>query len=259
MTRPLQSSTCPPRTEPTSSWPPRRPQGKRALDFRQYRRQLAADLTLAEAKERRRVAEGLHDQVGPLLTLAGMRLDAIEISTGRPMAEVRDLVRQALTEIRDLTFDLRAPLLESHGIAAALRDLGSRWQKQHGLVCQVKTADISLDGIPLQLTEEWSVFLLRAARELLWNIVKHASARRVVVSLERHGKAVTLRVQDDGGGFAPREPLRTTSEGGFGLPELQRRAEQLGGRLSIETSDRGACVQIAAPLEMAASAWPTAV
>lgn len=259
MTRPLPSHSHSLHGKRTRPWARRQPQGHAPLGCGRPR-PTAADLTLAEARERQRVAQGLHDHIGPLLTLAGMRLDAVEASTGRSMTEVRDLVRQALKEVRSLTFDLRAPLLESHGLSAALEDLGRRWQAQHGLECEVTAADF-----PLGLTEAWNVFLLRATRELLWNIVKHADACRVVVSLQHRAGIVELRVDDDGDGFKEshfgkaQPSLHTTSQGGLGLPELRRRAEQLGGQLHIATSKQGTRVQISVPTEAAATAWPAAV
>ena len=128
-----------------------------ALDnaqFQQRLRALASQLSLAEERERKRLATGLHDQIGQPLAVLKMRLDALQEPLSysllaKHLDRLRDLANQALQETRSFTFDLSSPLLYEVGLEAALEWLTERFQQQYELECTFED-----DGQPKPLGDD---------------------------------------------------------------------------------------------------------
>jgi PAS domain S-box-containing protein len=213
-------------------------------------RRLASELVVAEERERRRIARGLHDQLGQLLALAGSKLAALLESPAAggisgPLTDIGALLDQAIQETRSLTFELSSPVLYELGLEAALQGLGEQTGEQHGM--RVHFVD---DHQPKPLTDEMRTVLYRVARELLVNIVKHAQARHVWLAVSREGEHLHLTIRDDGVGFNAYEggdALYHTR--GFGLFSIRQQVEYLGGHVEIDTvAGGGTRVAIIAPL-----------
>lgn len=213
-------------------------------------RTMAAELAEAEQRERRRLSQVLHDHLQQLLVAAKMKVARVHRRTdnpslGRIVAEVGELLDQAITESRSLTVELSPPVLYDAGLTAGLQWLGRQMEEKHGLPIVVQ-ADPSAEP-----SEEGTrVFLFQAARELLFNVVKHAQAELAWVCLSKTAEQhVCLEVADNGVGFDPQQ-LRTStdSHGGFGLFNVRERLELLGGRLEMEAGeDGGTRVKILVP------------
>jgi len=207
------------------------------LAYQKQLRSLASELSLTEERERRRIAAGLHDHVGQLLTITGMKLEALAESTSKSdfaagLAEVRGHIDEALRATKSLTFELSPPTLYELGLGQALEWFGEQIQEEHGIRVQVED-----NGDPTPLEEDILVLLFRATRELLLNVVKHAKATVAEVSIHKDGRTMRISVQDDGVGFdtsAQRPLLR--KNGGFGLFNVRERLDHLGGRLEIESA-----------------------
>ena len=210
-------------------------------------RRLAAEVCLAEARERRRIAGEMHDHLGQALAVIRLRLqnlrgDAVLGGHGGTLDELIALSDQAIRFTRGLTFELSPPVLYELGLGPALEWLGEDAGRRHGLRVRVR------DRARRPLPDDLKVMLWTSARELLHNVVKHADARRVDIRLECAGGGIELAVADDGRGFAPD---RTPREAGdhFGLFSIEERLRQLGGSLRIDTAPgRGASVVLSAPL-----------
>jgi signal transduction histidine kinase len=213
---------------------------------------LAYQLALAEDKERRRIAVGLHDHVGQLLASAKLLLDVLlakadGASDGPTLNALGEMLDQAIWATRTLTFELSSPVLCHLGLEAALQRLGEEIEQAHGLRVEVPAA-----RPPLPLAEEVRDLLFRVGRELLINVVKHAEARRAVVSIDRIGADVRLEVRDDGRGFDPTGAGRgVSSGGGFGLFAAQEQLAGIGGALEIASArSAGTRIVARAPLEV---------
>jgi signal transduction histidine kinase len=213
---------------------------------------LAYQLALAEDKERRRIAVGLHDHVGQLLASAKLLLDVLlakadGASDGPTLNALGEMLDQAIWATRTLTFELSSPVLCHLGLEAALQRLGEEIEQAHGLRVEVPAA-----RPPLPLAEEVRDLLFRVGRELLINVVKHAEARRAVVSIDRIGADVRLEVRDDGRGFDPTGAGRgVSSGGGFGLFAAQEQLAGIGGGLEIASArSAGTRIVARAPLEV---------
>jgi two-component system sensor histidine kinase UhpB len=179
----------------------------------------------AQERERRRIAQDLHDEVNQALTAVSLRLQAsIERAPAdlrKELLETKRLSGQAMEELLALARQLRPALLDDHGLIPALHSQVRDFAERTGV-----RARFNARGSVPRLTQEQQLVIYRVTQESLSNIVQHAGARSVDVELSFIGRIV-LRVSDDGCGFTgPRN-------GGLGLSGMRERALLAGGQLSI--------------------------
>jgi PAS domain S-box-containing protein len=212
--------------------------------------QLSADLLRSQDGERRRIARELHDGTAQKLAALDMslrRLQKHEIELPRKqalLAESIDLVTASSREIRTLSYLLHPPLLDEIGLATALRAYADGFQQRTGISIELK---ISPDFG--RLDDVFELTLFRIVQEGLANIHRHSGSPVAIIRLEKHLADIRLVVEDRGSGL-PREfqsPDRAAGLG-VGLLGMRERAEQLGGRLQIESSTAGTRVAVSLPL-----------
>jgi two-component system, NarL family, sensor histidine kinase UhpB len=179
----------------------------------------------AQEAERARVARGLHDEVGQVLTGVLLQLEG----EGRS-DEAKVAVRQALDEVRRIARELRPEMLEHLGLVSALTELARKFAGQSGLRIERRFAD---DLPPLSDEAELTVY--RVAQESLTNVARHAQASRVEVALEPGAGSVVLRVVDDGRGMDETAAL----DGHGGLRGMRERAVLVGGALAVKRAREG--------------------
>ena len=190
----------------------------------------------AQEAERTRIARGLHDEVGQVLTGVLLQLE----SEGRS-EETKAAVRQALEEVRRIARELRPEMLEHLGLVSALTELSRKIAVQSGLRIERRFAD---DLPPLSDEAELAVY--RVAQESLTNIARHANASRVEVALQPGAGSVVLRVVDDGRGMDDTAVLN----GHGGLRGMRERAVLVGGALAVKRAhDGGVEVRFEVPAE----------
>jgi signal transduction histidine kinase len=146
-----------------------------------------------------------------------------------------------------LTFDLSYPILYELGFEAAVAEwLTDQVQEKH----RIKT-EFEDDGHQKPLDEDIRMLLFRNVRELLVNVIKHAQANKVRVSIRRVNEYINVSVEDDGVGFDPVEVTSTAAQKAkFGLFSIRERLEQLGGLIEIESEPgRGSKITMIAPLK----------
>jgi PAS domain S-box-containing protein len=225
---------------------------ERTAELREYQqklRNLASELVVTEQRERRRIAEGLHDHLGQLLAatkmvLATMRTSvAVMPETQKSLNQAMDLLTQAIQYTRTLTSELSPPVLYDLGLEAALQWLAQQFRGQYGLHVIVKAEP---DAEPK--AEESRLALFTAAREALFNCVKHAKTQTAEVTLSREDALVKVVVEDRGVGF---DPAAKRSGDGFGLFNIRERLDLLGGGVRIESQKgKGTRVTLKAPVEV---------
>jgi two-component system, NarL family, sensor histidine kinase DevS len=186
----------------------------------------------AEELERARLARELHDETGQALTsiLLGLKHldDVIETDVARDAtAALRELVVTTLQDVRRLAVELRPSALDDFGLVAAIERLAGTVAEQSELV-----VDLEARLGDQRLPAEAETALYRIVQEALTNVVKHASARRVSITLVRKEGFAVVVVEDDGQGFE-REATRAGSLGFVGMRE---RVELVGGRLTVESA-----------------------
>jgi signal transduction histidine kinase len=155
------------------------------------------------------------------------------------LREIRATTYDALREMRLLIFELRPPVLKREGLAAALQVRLDAVEGRFGMETEFQGNGVS------QLSPDVEEGLYRVAQEALNNILKHARASSVAVSLSQSQEVVTLEIIDNGTGF---DPLAARERGGFGLRGMEERAARLGGQLVIDsTPGKGTRIQVEIP------------
>ena len=211
-------------------------------------RELADDLTQSEERQRRKIALRLHDGVGQILSVAKMKLREAETSADSPtraqeLVAIRKTIEQALDDTRSLTLELTPPLLYDAGLVPALEWLVEHFQKNHPSI------QFHFDGHSEPAAMECRLILFQIARELLYNVVKHAKARNAWVRLDNSQGQIRMQVRDDGvGGISPSTPASSHLEDGFGLFSIQERIRLHGGSVAIDSPPGlGTAVTIGCP------------
>jgi signal transduction histidine kinase len=188
----------------------------------------------AQESERKHLARELHDETGQALTSILLGLGTIRAAKSaeaaeRAEAEVRELVVQALQDVRRLAVELRPAVLDDFGLAPALARLAATFAERTGVVTDVETR------LEQRLPAEIETALYRLVQEALTNVVKHAKARHVSIIVGARPGRVVVTVDDDGQGFVEAE----VESSSLGLLGMRERLALLGGSLEIESSLAG--------------------
>jgi len=210
---------------------------------------LASELTLAEQRERRRLAQVLHDHLQQVLyaarlSVATLRRRAQDETLHPAIQQVDELLGQCIDESRSLTMEISPPVLYDAGLVAGLEWLARRMEQSYGL-----TVAVDADPQAEPEAEDVRILLFQSVRELLFNVVKHAEVPRARVKMTRSGRQVRIVVADGGAGFDPAK-IHTDEAcaAGFGLFSIRERLELLGGRLDLSAAPgKGTRVTIYAP------------
>jgi signal transduction histidine kinase/ligand-binding sensor domain-containing protein len=189
----------------------------------------------AVVDERNRLARELHDSVAQSMYGVTLLAEVVSqlLSAGRAdqvaghLEELKDTAKESLAEMRLLIYELRPTVLEEEGLASALQARLEAVENRAGLETEFHLAS------ELTLGSQAEEALFRIAQEALNNVLKHAQARCVTVSLGQTEHSVTLEIADDGTGF---DPSKARRGGGLGLRGMGERAAEIGARLEIESA-----------------------
>jgi two-component system NarL family sensor kinase len=203
------------------------------------RRRLVTQSLETEDRERRRLAEALHDHAIQNLLVARQELD-----NGGPdpvnLGRAREGVDRTLRQLREAAFDLHPYAREHAGLGPVLQRVADQEGARGGYEARV-TVSPDATGIHDQL-------IFSVARELLINAAKHAGAGFVSLVIERVGGEVVLELSDDGHGIDPARRAAALLEGHIGLASITERIEAIGGTIAISTApDQGTTVRAALP------------
>jgi len=202
------------------------------------RRRLMRLLVEAHEDERRAIAADIHDDPLQVMAAVSLRLHSLrrrldDEPAQRSVEAVEEMVSSAVSRLRRMMFNLRPPGLDRSDLMGPLRER----------LEQVRHDDLIEYGLagsePAALTTEKRVTLYRIAQEAIANVVKHASARHIDVTVNEEGGGCLLRVADDGtgpGGALEGRP------GHLGLPSMQEQAQLAGGWLRVEAGERSGTV-----------------
>lgn len=211
-------------------------------------RALAHELTLAEARERERIARDLHDEIGQILTVARFMVQALKgippEQQGPQLDELADMLTQASRATRSATFELSSHVLEL-GLEEAVIELASRLTRTGGPVFRVGG-----HLPPVEWPEPARWVLYRVIRELAVNVQRHSGAQLGIIHLGGSAQDLSIEVIDDGVGMDPDWARRGPSrEGGFGLVSAYAQMRALGGMLTLESGlGRGTRAQVSLPM-----------
>ncbi|GEO04842.1 hypothetical protein AAE02nite_25060 [Adhaeribacter aerolatus] len=212
-------------------------EAKTRMRLQQQKQTLKTILQTQEA-ERKRISEALHNGLGQLLYAAKLNLDHFD-NTNHSQAEakerVNNLIDQAITATRHISFELTPTVLRDFGLKTALQELVRRVESPSLKI----TYD--LVGLEERLDDLVEISMYRIIQELLNNIMKHAGATAAHIELENKKGQLYLRVQDNGTGFTDEK----TKSNGIGLSSIRNRVKLLDGKLKIDSRpNQGTSVEI---------------
>jgi len=223
---------------------------KQLLEYQKQLQSLASQLSISEERERRRIATELHDRISQSLAFSKIQLgllgkEAKDTELVDKIKEISDLIDGTIRETRSLTFEICPPILYELGFEAAVEWLAEDFNQRHGLKINVISDDVSKP-----LDENLKGLLFQSVRELLMNVVKHASSQNVQISIKGKNGFIEIDVADDGIGFdSEKLTNRNHEDAGFGLFSIRERMNHFGGQLSIDTDHKdGARIVLVVPL-----------
>jgi two-component system NarL family sensor kinase len=198
----------------------------------EQRGQLAIHALTAEQRERRRLAELLHDESVQTLSFARQELGDYHRTGREPSFErARDAIEEATAQLRGEIFELHPYVLDHAGLVAALNAMADRSAERMG-------AEISVAVEP-EAAGRHDELVVVLARELLSNAVKHSHAAHVEVAVAADAERIELTVRDDGRGFDPQRRASSLLEGHIGLASSEERVLAAGGALAVTSSPGG--------------------
>lgn len=195
-----------------------------------------------QEQERKRIAEDLHDSLGHLLSTAKLNLQMFPAGQKHLMESPLELLNQASTEIRNITFNLMPKTLEEEGLIPALNELASKVSN----ACPVKVM-LQVHGMENVTLEKQTQFnIYRIIQEAVNNILKHANATEVSIQLIHQDRQLMIMIEDDGKGF----DVGQMKKNGRGITNITTRAQWLKGTVAFDSHPgRGTTISIEIPLE----------
>ncbi len=207
---------------------------------------LTLDMSETEDRERRRLAEILHDDLQQVLAAAKFHLGLLRRQAWRDSslqaigAEIDQMLKDAIEKSRSLSHELSPAVLHHGDFVEILEWLARQVRVKHGLVVHVRA-----DGQVSAQSDTLKAVLYKAAQELLFNTIKHAQVKEAGIRVRRMGQCVCLSVSDRGRGFDPQDLGHAA---GFGLLSIRERIDLLGGRMTIRSEKgKGSTFYIAVP------------
>ncbi len=237
-------------TQPASFLPPATNQN--IEDYQKQLRRLASELSLVEARERRKIASDLHDHIGQALAYVTQKVTALQGNTifsgmEEDFSEIVEILNKTIRYTRNLTVEISPPVLYELGLTAAIEWLAERAYQRYEL-----KVSVGQSGTPLEISEDIRVFIFKAVQELIRNAAKHAQAASVTVQINWDQAGFEIIVQDDGRGF---DTQKFDSDHGadccFGLFSIRERLSYLGGSFEVSsTPGRGTTISIHTPYQI---------
>lgn len=192
------------------------------------------------------IATDLHDNIGQLLSLTNVTLGSIDLSdrekSATKITHSLELVEKSIQELRQLAKLIQGEQLLENGLSHALQQEVS-WLERSG------SYRISLNNelVHTELSSaKKDLVLLRILQECFSNIIRHADAQHIMLSLELKGEDLHIAIDDDGKGFDVAHSTNTKK--GLGLYNLKKRSEMIGGHMVISSNmAQGTCIRITVP------------
>ena len=223
---------------------------KEIVKYQERLKALASELIITEEKQRKQIATDLHDHVGQLLASSRLQMAAINNDMEKEviLMKIKSIslgMLQAIQSIRNAIFNLSPPQLNEIGLFAATADwLEDQIELKHG----IKTIITGEDRF-FSLTENTRFLIFRSIRELLINIVKHAKAENIIVTIKEINKRMHINIEDDGIGFDYNPASFRNKRKSLGLFSIHERVTDIGGSMEIDSKlGRGTLIKLIIPI-----------
>ncbi|MEM9341327.1 MAG: sensor histidine kinase, partial [Bacteroidota bacterium] len=197
-------------------------------------------------EERKHLAKELHNHLGSLLATVKVNLNGLKSPNEEKQQTIISLVDQACQDVRNISHELNMGVSENFGLVPALEELVRHLKKVNGLAVEFSA---SIDNVYINAKNE--ILLYRITQELISNVLKHANATELFISLTgfEENNMVNILVEDNGDGFAPEEQGQESK--GIGLESLNEIVQKLDGELSIDSHEGlGTTISIDLPLTL---------
>ena len=222
-----------------------------SVETTQHLRMMAIELANAEDRERRRISDYIHDQIGQSLAAIRLKLNTWKRMKSSPerrtlLADIERLLDTTIETTRTLTFELSPPILYSLGLGSAIEWLGEHLLEREGI-----NFEFHDDGCCPAFQETCLNTLYHVVRELFMNVIKHAQAKRVVAMLSVENNILRIHVIDDGIGIDSKRCEKSLAgvTGTYGLFRAHERLLPINGTLDIvSTSGRGTRISLKVPI-----------
>jgi len=204
----------------------------------------------AQEEERKRISRELHDEIGQMISIIKVNLQQYRRSTDESVREKLlessiENLGQILKHVRRLSHDLRPSILDDLGLVAALR-----WYLDNRLRGTGINYDFQVDGKVRRLPAEVETACFRAVQEAVTNIINHAEAKDISITLAESNRCLNLIIKDDGKGFdIPAIREKALRSGHLGLMGMSERIKAVGGKMTVEAAPgRGCMIEISLPI-----------
>ena len=224
---------------------------KKINEYQKKLKKLYYELTIAEEKERRKIAEYMHDGFGQTISIAAIKLSSISSMEVSPeinmlVQESAELLRNAIRESRTLVYDLFPPILYEFGLVAAIKWKLEQIEKKFGI-----STILRAEENPIELNSDLKILIFRMVSELLNNILKHAEAGLIIIEIRRKQDNFLVSVIDDGKGFDYIKGKIFSEFGGFGLFSISERLGVLQGTIEIDSElTKGTKITLTVPIKI---------
>lgn len=212
-----------------------------------YQQDLATKAVMkAEDDERKRMALHLHDGIGTLLSAINMNINVLEDykedeqQFSSVLTKTKSILDDAITDVRDLSHQIMPNMLIKNSLSNALRDLIEKTNSPKLKIL------LNMDGLKDDIDQHVQVVIYRIIQECINNIIRHAEAQSVKISILQTSNSINIKITDDGKGF----DLMAQSEksDGMGLENIKSRIEFLKGEITIESAlDKGTDINVVMP------------
>jgi len=196
-----------------------------------------------QEKERQRIANDLHDDLGGLMTTVKWHFNSFkEKQTPELFEKTNTLLEEAYQKIRTIAHAKNSGVIAKQGLLKAIRNMAKTISVPNKL-----TIDVIDFGLETRLENSLELSIFRIIQELLTNVIKHAHATEVIIHITNHEDALNIMVEDNGIGFNPSQITKTKK--GMGIISIDKRVEHLNGSMKIESElNKGTTIIIDFPL-----------
>ncbi|MEH6536390.1 MAG: sensor histidine kinase [Psychroserpens sp.] len=182
-----------------------------------------------QEKERQRIANDLHDDLGGLMATVKLHFNALkDKQTPELYTKTNELIDEAYQKIRTVAHAKNSGVIAKQGLLKAINEMAEKVSASNKLAIEV------IDhGLENRLENSLELTIFRIVQELITNVIKHANATEVSIHMTNHDDSLNIMVEDNGKGFNPSQVTKTNK--GMGISSIDKRIEHLNGKLTIES------------------------
>jgi signal transduction histidine kinase len=204
----------------------------------QQQEEILRTTILSQEKERKRIAQDLHDEVGAMLSVVKLNIALFErksetIQSKELAHETKKYLDEIILQVRRISRALMPPSLEKLGLSVAIEELVN-WINKSGQI----QVELWKTGEPFRFSDKKELALFRIVQELLNNAIKHSQASVITIKLRYSPAGMSVSIIDNGVGFELKKMVKT----GLGLKNLESRIQILGARMKLKSAPgQGTC------------------